>query len=152
MPFQSTFTAWERHFGSIALLICATCVLVIGWDYPAGSITQMGPGYFPRIIGFMLLGFGVLSLISEFGAEREAPSRMHWRNIGFTAASVLAFAALIDKGGLVPATFVAVLLSKFADRAARPLDAVIYTLFVCAGAWLLFIQILGLPLAAFGRG
>ncbi|WP_420566818.1 tripartite tricarboxylate transporter TctB family protein [Thalassovita sp.] len=152
MPFQNAHAPWERHLGSIALLVCAISVLAIGWSYPAGSITQMGPGFFPRIIGFLLLGFGTLSLISEFKTTSEAPGRVHWRNIGFTAASVLAFAGLIDKGGLVPATFVAVMLSKFADRDARPLDAAIYTSLVCLGAWLLFIQILGLPLAAFGRG
>jgi hypothetical protein len=152
MPFHTLFTSPERHLGSLALLVCATFVLVVGWSYPAGSITQMGPGYFPRIIGVLMLGFGALCLLSELREEKAQPSQMHWRNIGFTAVSVLAFAALIDKAGLVPATFAAVLLSKFADNAARPVDAVIYTLFVCLGAWVLFIQILGLPLAAFGRG
>lgn len=152
MPFRDKAIALERYAGAIVLVLCALVVLIVGWSYPLGSIRQMGAGYFPRIIGFLMLGFGLLCLLSDIRYRPDPVGGMHWRNIGFVAVSVMAFAALIDKAGLVPATFVAVLLSQYADRMARPVDAVIYTLLVCLGAWLLFIQILGLPLAAFGRG
>lgn len=152
MSLQQKIARYEPWAGSLALIITACVVLVVGWSYTPGKLTQMGPGYFPRIIGICLLGFGVLSLVMDVRTAQVQTGGVHWRNLAFVTASIVAFVALIDRAGLIPATFAAVALATFGDRQARLVDTLIYTLCVAALAWLLFIQVLGLPLAAFGRG
>ncbi|RPE62945.1 tripartite tricarboxylate transporter TctB family protein [Pacificibacter maritimus] len=152
MKTGKKFARLEPMFGSLALIVAACFVLGIGWGYSAGKLTQMGPGYFPRIVGFALLGFGALSLYSDVTNPTVSNTRFEWRNLAFVCASILTFAALIDRAGLVPATFVSVALATIADSQNSVKSTLIYTLCVCLFAWGLFIHVLELPLSAFGRG
>ena len=56
-------------FGGTAILIAL--------DYPLGTANRMGPGYFPRGLGFLLIGLGLILLLRSFklrGAPIHFPS------------------------------------------------------------------------------
>ena len=45
--------------------------IVVGHSYPLGSLTSMGPGYFPLLVSLLLIGLGSLFAADEFqGSEK----------------------------------------------------------------------------------
>ena len=45
----------------------------VALSYPFGNVQQMGPGFFPRILGAILVGFGVVTLVR--GLRSGEPDR-----------------------------------------------------------------------------
>ncbi|MBP2231885.1 hypothetical protein J2847_005208 [Azospirillum agricola] len=92
--------------------------------YPLGTAARMGPGWFPLVLGLLLVALGALvALAGGAGAERpasdqpaasprdEAASAIGWRPLLHVTLSVTAFALLIEPAGLVAASVALVLLS-----------------------------------------
>ncbi|MBF9034328.1 hypothetical protein HKCCE2091_08760 [Rhodobacterales bacterium HKCCE2091] len=142
----------ERAAGGVVLLAFGIAMLAIGWDYPVGRLTQMGPGYLPMAIGTLvcLLSAAILWLdLSDTGIA--AGPAIQWRGLIFVSAAILVFAGLVEATGLVPAMFLAVVVSKLADRNNRPLGILVYAVLATIAGWLLFLVVLELPFPAFWR-
>lgn len=132
--------------GAAGILIGGLAVFE-AWDYPMGSLTRMGAGYFPIILGVALVVLSVLVLIFE-GRAALGPDipRSSWRGLLWVPLAVSAFAILVERLGLVPAIIAAVVLSSFADDDLTWRETVILALSVAAVCSVVFIYLLGLPL------
>ena len=143
---------WRQAVSGGVLVALGLAILVISWSYPVGSLTDMGPGYMPRIISIGLVAIGLGVLFSDLrGTVQTYDEPTHWRALVFISAAVLIFVALIEPSGLIPAMFCAVAASKLANSRAGLVSIVIYSAAVTFAGWLLFIVALGLPLTLFGR-
>ncbi len=73
---------WIRHpkdFWAGALFIAfGTAAITIGASYPVGTAARMGPGYFPRVLGLMLV---VLGLILALRALKLKGTPLAMRNV-----------------------------------------------------------------------
>ena len=105
-------------------LVAAATVIFVGLGflyfstgYRIGVPARMGAGFFPMMLSGFLVAIGILMMLLETGKARDEPAaeRPNWRAIALLPGAILLFALLIDRAGLVPATFLAVLLSTFAD-------------------------------------
>jgi hypothetical protein len=142
----------RQALGGMVLLAMSIAIIAISWRYPTGGIVEMGPGYMPKLVGAMLAVLAVLIIVADLRDPRPAgQTPVHWRSLVFLAASVLAFGFLVNRLGLVPATFLSLVLAMLADGAARPLGIIVYATVVTALSWVLFVPLLGLPLSAFWR-
>lgn len=153
---QGTDLDWRsmarRALSGGVLLVIGLIILAVAWQYPVGRLTQMGPGFIPRVIAVLICALAIGILVIDVTAPGVAqPGRMHWRGLFFVSAAILVFAGLVDVAGLVPSMFLAVALSMFADDAARPLSVLIYATLATFGGWLLFLVALELPIPAFWR-
>lgn len=143
---------WRQVISGAVLIAFSIAILVTSWNYPTGSLTQMGPGYMPHLIAYALIAMGLGVMISDLrDTSPHYAEPMHWRALVFISAAVLVFVALIEPAGLVPAMFCAVAASKLANSRAGLLSIVIYSAAVTLAGYLLFIVALGLPLTVFGR-
>lgn len=143
---------WLQAVSGGVLVALGLAILVISWGYAVGSLTDMGPGYMPRIISIGLVAIGLGVLVSDLrGTVQTYDEPTHWRALAFISAAVLIFVALIEPAGLIPAMFCAVAASKLANSRAGLVSIVIYSAAVTFAGWLLFIVALGLPLTLFGR-
>lgn len=134
------------------MIAIGLAIIAIGWSYPFGSLTQMGPGFLPHYLGVGIVALGVAVTVMDMRSPNgEAPGQIQWRALLLICAAVILFAVLVNWAGLVPAMFLAVSVSMLADPAARPLEILGYSLVMTVLGWLLFIQALGLPLSAFWR-
>jgi hypothetical protein len=142
----------RRAASGAVLLAFGLALLVISWDYPIGRLTQMGPGFIPRFIGIAICILALAIIVSDVSAKTTPQAgRPHWRGLAFVGSSITLFAVLIENTGLLPSIFAAVLVSMFADDRVRPLGALVYSLIITGGSWLLFIVALELPIPAFWR-
>ncbi len=142
----------RRALSGSVLLAISLAMLLIAWGYPVGTLTQMGPGFIPLVVGFLMCGLAVAIIALDVNSTNTAQAeQIHWRGLIFICAAILIFAALVDALGLVVSMFLAVLVSQFADDQVRPLTALIYACLATLGGWLLFILALELPIPAFWR-
>ena len=90
-----------------------------GRSYPVGTLSQMGPGFFPVTLGVILAVVGaILFAVATVSAEADAPARQtaQWRGWFCVALAIVAFAVLGTYGGLLPATFASVFIAAMGDR------------------------------------
>lgn len=116
-------------------------------EYPMGSLARMGPGYLPRVSGGIGMGLGALIALTALGRPGDLP-RIAWRPLLAILAAILAFALTLPRAGLVPAAFVAALVSVLGNREAGPALHAVLPLAIAGICWAIFIAILGLPIPA----
>ena len=66
-------------------------VVLIARDYNIGTSVRMGPGYFPIILGTLLILVGSISMIRSFFHHGTAIPRFVWRDIFLILGSVIVF-------------------------------------------------------------
>jgi hypothetical protein len=146
-----SFIRHQKDFWTgIIFLLVGLAAVIIGRDYTMGTAGRMGPAYFPTILGSLLALIGVAAVARSFFRIGEPVGKFAVKETILILSAVLLFGFLIRGGGLVPAVFVIVLLSgyassKFKWRFVLPLAAGLATFAV-----VIFIKLLGLPIAIFG--
>lgn len=129
-------------FGAAAILI--------GRDYELGEAGRMGPGYFPGIIGLLLVLAGAAAVVRSTMAAGEPMERFAPRQLILVAGSVVAFGLLLRGAGLAPAVAVLVMGSGLAGSSFHAGRFALLAVGMALFATLVFIQGLGLPLQAIG--
>lgn len=145
----------KDYVGGALTFVLGIAAVMEGQTYGVGTLSHMGPGYFPVAVGAMLSLTGVV--IIAMAALRSptravAVPRPEWRGWIFIVASIIAFIVLGTYGGLVPAAFAVVFIAALGDRHNRLIHALILSLAmlaICVAVfwWALAIQ---LPLFQWG--
>jgi uncharacterized protein YybS (DUF2232 family) len=134
--------------GGGLLVVVGVAVGFYAMRYNLGSLTRMGPGFFPTVLGFLLAFLGALVLLPALRRPGERPVP-HWRPLFTILLAVAAFALTVRPFGMVPATFVLVSVAALAQREVR----IVPTLILCVGlsvlGVLVFAQGLGVLIPAF---
>lgn len=127
-----------------------TAAVALARGYGLGTAVRMGPGYFPTVLGGLLLVIGIAAVgrgLLRPGAPL-APLRL--RGLLLIVAATVAFGALARGAGLVVAMPLLVILSGRAGREFRWTP----TLVLAAGLTLfciaVFVKGLGVPLPIVG--
>lgn len=107
-------------------------VVIQGSTYNIGTMARMGPGFFPVMLGVLLMFLGVLCLFAtgisaEEDDEEDFSGPSQWRGWLGIVGGVLAFIFLGKYGGLVPAAFGLVFISALGDK-----DHSLFSAFVLA--------------------
>jgi hypothetical protein len=147
---KSRGKAPDIAFGAF-LIILATIAL---WETRAlkiGSAADMGPGYVPRALAWILMGFGLTFALSGLRASRQALPRFDLRSLAFVLSALAVFALLLQKGGLVLATLGTLACSTCAVSDFKWRESLLFALVLTAFTVLLFVNGLGLPLPIWPR-
>jgi UPF0716 family protein affecting phage T7 exclusion len=112
--------------GLVFLLGIGTAVM--GARYTVGTLTKMGPGFFPTALGYVMAFMGVMIAVANFMNRHAAAPAVDphggmkhfadWRGWGFIVASVLVFIFCASYLGLVPAIFLCVFVACWGDNNA----------------------------------
>jgi Tripartite tricarboxylate transporter TctB family len=105
------------------LLGGGACVIALG--YSPGSASRMGPGYFPRAIGLMLVTLGAVLILRSFRSRGEPVSLGSFKPLLIVLGSVLLFGLTIMHVGLVAATIMVVLVSSTASFDYRRIESTV---------------------------
>ncbi|MGF6372900.1 hypothetical protein OKW40_005716 [Paraburkholderia sp. RAU6.4a] len=151
-----TLSKYSRdYYGGVLMLLIGAGVVFKGLGYQVGSLTHMGPGYFPVAVGLVLAAMGVLIAM---GARRQAPaasSARHppeWRGWICIILANVAFVLLGRYGGLIPATFAVTFISALGDRQNTFKSAIMLALAMVAVSAIVFFWALQLQLPLFRWG
>ena len=119
--------------------------------YDIGTPLSMGPGFFPLVLGGVLVVLGIAVAVKGFVAgEGGDIGPVPWRALVLLLGAILFFGFTVRDLGLVPALFVSVLLAALAGRSARIVPAVVIAAGLTALSVLIFVFALQLRLSLFG--
>ncbi|HYM51892.1 MAG TPA: tripartite tricarboxylate transporter TctB family protein [Candidatus Dormibacteraeota bacterium] len=139
-------------------ILAGSVFLVFGLAFAIGAATyeigtplQMGPGYFPLVLGGLLVLLGLVIVVKGLLAgEGEAIGPVPWRAMGLIAVAVVFFGATVRGLGVGPSVFVTTLLSALAGHQARIVPAVVIAVGLTALCIAIFIAALQLRLPLLG--
>jgi Tripartite tricarboxylate transporter TctB family len=119
--------------------------------YDIGSLLRMGPGYFPLVLGSILVVLGILIVIKAFVAgEGDDLGPVPWKALGLLVVALLFFGFTVRDLGLVPSLLVTVFLAAMAGRSARVIPSAVIAASLTALSVLIFVIVLQLRLPYFG--
>jgi Tripartite tricarboxylate transporter TctB family len=104
----------------------------------------MGPGFFPVILGALLLLFGFAILVTGLRAMQPIEGRWSLRALIVLPLALVAFGALMGHGGFVPAMIVLIVGSALAGE-FKIFEVLVFSLGLTALCVAVFIWGLGLP-------
>ena len=125
-----------------------SAALWLSRDYPFGDLNRMGPGFFPRMLSFGMIGLGALSVLRglpELAGVSDHRARLD-RSMWLIPASMAVFGLSIEPLGLVIALALAIAVAGAAHRQARLKEVAISIVCLIALSVLTFVVVLKLPL------
>ncbi|WP_456267874.1 tripartite tricarboxylate transporter TctB family protein [Kushneria sp. AK178] len=143
---------------ALVMIVSGLAVVVGALDYRLGTAGRMGPGFYPMLLGglMVLLGMGV-ALRALFGKSTDSTSEdkaaddareeagSSWRSLICVPLSIALFGLLLQPAGLIPACLALVVVSTL----AAPTFSIQRLVGLCIGVPLLVVLIfvvgLGLP-------
>ena len=119
--------------------------------YEIGSPLQMGPAYYPLLLGGILVGLGLMVVVKGFIAgEGEAIGDVDWRAVVLVMAALLFFGLTIRGLGLIGALFGASLLGALARSETSIRDVLLIAVGLTALCVVIFVVALQLRLPLIG--
>lgn len=118
----------------------------IARDYPFGSALRMGPGYFPTVLGGIMIAMGLYVLALGLRKNHEKiVGNWSIRALIILPVATVVFGLLMEHAGFIPAMLALIPVSALAGREFKWIEVVPLTiglLIVCTAG---FIYGLGLP-------
>ncbi|MET0918912.1 MAG: tripartite tricarboxylate transporter TctB family protein [Burkholderiales bacterium] len=99
--------------------------IAIASNYTLGTAARMGPGYFPRILGILMIVLGAILALRSLRLQGAPLPGWKWRPVVVVLGSVLVFALIVNHLGLVLSTILLILMASAASSEFRPKEAVI---------------------------
>ncbi|MBL0143242.1 MAG: tripartite tricarboxylate transporter TctB family protein [Betaproteobacteria bacterium] len=121
----------------------------IALSYPFGSVQHMGPGFFPRVLGGILVGFGIVTLVRGLRSGEPVQGEWGWYPLVMLTASLVAFGWLMEHVGLVASLVVLIVSSAYAGREFRWGEVAVLAVAMTLLALVIFVWGLGLPYELF---
>ena len=134
----------------VMFLAVGLSAVFIGRDYAMGTAARMGPAYFPTVLGGLLSVIGGIAIFRSFKRVGDPIEKFHLKPLLMVLAAVVLFGVLMRGAGLAPAAVVLIMVSAFASPQFKWHEALLLALGMAGFAVLVFVKLLGLPLAVFG--
>ena len=136
----------KDFFAGLLFIAFGIAAIVIGSNYTLGTAVRMGPGYFPRILGILLILLGGALAIRALRLRGDPLPRWKWRPTLIVLGSVVLFGLIVTHAGLVLSTILLVVLASAASPEFRLKEAAISGVLLAALAVGVFVIALKLQL------
>ena len=133
----------KDFYSGVLFIAFGVAALVIGSNYALGTAARMGPGYFPRILGILLVRSAPYSRCARCGCREARYPRFGMAPYVDRIGSVVIF-GFIDRAGLFLSTVGLILGASVASHEFRWKEALASGIFFAVLAILVFV--LGLKL------
>ena len=139
----------KDFWAGLMLIAVGTLAVVLARDYPLGTVVRMGPGYFPVVLGALLVLFGIYVLVKGLRSADKIEAGWSLRALIVLPLALALFGFLMDRAGFVPALVVLVFGSAAAGSEFKLVEIVALTVVLTALSVAVFVWGLGLPYPLF---
>jgi hypothetical protein len=141
----------NKDFWAGAMLIASGAVtMYIARNYAFGTTLRMGPGYFPTVLGGILILFGIYLLVSGLRSSERIKGSWSLRALIALPVTFVLFGVLMTYAGFVPALLVLIFGSALASPQFKLVEVVLLSVILTALCVAIFVWGLGLPYPLFG--
>lgn len=135
--FKVNVDVREFLAGSLLILVGAFSAIYAGFSYDIGTLSEMGPGFFPVVLGSLLILFGVRIALSSLGTAGDTTS-FEWTTVFIVCFSLVLFAFLLKPLGLIFSIIITASLSAVPSK--QSLKKNLLTAVVIAGlSYVIFV-------------
>ena len=135
----------KDFWAGIMLIAFGAASIFIARGYPFGSTMRMGPGYFPSVLGGILVLFGIYVMIVGLRKREKIAVHCSLRAVIVLALSLIAFGVLMTHAGFMPAMAALIFGSASAGREFKVVEVLLLTVILTALSVAIFVWGLGLP-------
>jgi hypothetical protein len=127
-------------------IVVGALFIVWSHEYQFGTTQRMGPGYFPTILGILLVFLGILVALPTFkhDAVETHVEPIGWRGLLVILGAVILYALLLPRLGYVISMAALVILSAMASREFTWKAAILSTIVLGIFSYLVFVKGLNL--------
>ncbi len=142
------FTEKLHLLPALLLAILGLGVAFGGSRYQIGTLTAMGPGFMPALLGFLLVILALGVFLSEFHKEALVTQSFSFRPMICIGSSILVWTLLVETVGFIPAGLINLLLAYTALSQSSWKKVLISSALITGLSYVLFVLLLGIPLQA----
>ena len=136
-----------KDFCAGALFIAiGIATIALGSAYTLGTAARMGPGYFPRMLGMLLVVLGAILAARSFKVSGTRFAAFRWRPALIVLGSVVLFGAIVRPLGVALSTVILIVAASAASHEFRPRESLVAGLLLAALAVGVFVVGLQLQL------
>jgi hypothetical protein len=132
----------------VVFLLIGAAGAYFGKDLAFGTAARMGPGYFPVLLSWLIIGIGVIVAARGLTVEGPPIDPPQVRPILFVVAAILMFGTLLDTIGLALTAVMLTLVAAHARRDASLREALLLGAALALFAVIVFVYALSQPLPA----
>lgn len=129
----------KDFFAGVIFIAFGIAAIVIGSNYALGTAARMGPGYFPRILGILLILLGSALALRALRLQGSPIPAWKWRPTLIVLGSVVLFGMIVTHLGLVLSTVALIVVASAASHEFRPKEASISAILLAALAVGVFV-------------
>ena len=127
------------------LIVVGAATMLISRNYAFGSALRMGPGYFPTVLGGILILFGLYLVVAGLRSNEKIKGSWSLRAMIVLPLAFVLFGVLMTHAGFVPALLVLIFGSALASPQFRLVEVLLLSVVLVAISVALFVYGLGLP-------
>jgi putative tricarboxylic transport membrane protein len=132
-------------FAGIFYILLGAVAMWIARDYPFGSALRMGPGYFPSVLGGMMIAFGVAVMAMGIKNNEKIKPGFSFRALIVLPLATVVFGVTMEHAGFIPALVLLIPCAAAAGKDFNWLEVLLLTLGLTLLSLAVFIWGLGLP-------
>jgi len=99
--------------------------LIYGTKYTIGTAARMGPGYFPRILGILMVVIGLILTFRSLRSKGTPVPGWKWRPTLLVIGSVVLFGAVVKDLGMAISTVLLIVIASAASHEFRVKESII---------------------------
>jgi hypothetical protein len=135
----------KDFWAGMMFLGTGAAAVFISRNYRFGTMLRMGPGYFPTLLGWILILFGIYIMVRGLRSNEKIKGSWSVRVLIMLPLSLVLFGILMVYAGFIPALAALVFVSAASGKEFKFVEALLVTVFLVMLSVAVFIWGLGLP-------
>ena len=136
----------KDFWSGILFILIGVGAIVLALKYNLGTAARMGPGYFPRILGILMIVLGLVLALRALRTQGAPIPSWKWRPTIIVLGSVVLFGMIVQTIGVAISTVILIVTASAASHEFRPREALIAGVLLAALAVGVFVVGLKLQL------
>ena len=115
----------KDFWAGLLFMLVGAAAIILGSRYNLGTAARMGPGYFPRILGILLIVLGAIIALRGLRTDGVPIAAWKWRPTFIVLGSVVLFGLMVTTVGMAISVVILIVLASSASSEFRPKEALI---------------------------
>lgn len=115
----------KDFWSGVIFVAIGIATIVFSAKYALGTAARMGPGYFPRILGILMVVLGLILAGRALRSQGAPIPRWRLRPTLVVLGSVVLFGAIVHSVGIALSTVILIVTASAASHEFRPRESLI---------------------------
>jgi len=135
----------KDFLAGLIFVLIGVLAVAVARGYPFGTAMRMGSGYFPSVLGGILILLGAWVMARGLRSGEKLKSAWGWKPLALVALSIVLFGFVMPRFGLIPALAAVLFVSALGGREFRFKEVLVLTAVMSAFAVVVLLYVLKMP-------